>query len=210
MSQRRGSAVICGASMGGLLAARALSDFYGSITIVERDVLPEAAVQRRGVSQGRHLHALLSRGSVVLAELFPGLFDELLASGANVIDGTDASVMCVQAGGHQLSRSGAFAHPEAFLRTLALIDPPSRLLRPSMLMRVVKGHRRRTNAAANGNTSAPLKPQTPAIASDTVTDGTVSDGQDPPSNPVGSCTGQLPAGTSANPGSPPSTTELNR
>jgi 2-polyprenyl-6-methoxyphenol hydroxylase-like FAD-dependent oxidoreductase len=119
MSQRRGSAVVCGASMAGLLAARALSDFYGSVTIVERDVLPEAAVQRRGVSQGRHLHALLSRGSVVLTELFPGLFDELLASGANVIDGTDASVICAQVGGHQLCRSGGFADPQALVTHLA-------------------------------------------------------------------------------------------
>jgi 2-polyprenyl-6-methoxyphenol hydroxylase-like FAD-dependent oxidoreductase len=54
---------VCGASMAGLLAARVLSDFYGSVTLVERDVLPQAAIQRRGVSQGHHLHALMSRGS---------------------------------------------------------------------------------------------------------------------------------------------------
>ena len=91
---RRGAhAVVCGASMGGLLAARVLADAYESVTLVERDVLPEAAIQRRGVSQGRHLHALLRRGSLVLEELLPGLFDELLAAGANVIDGTDPSVI---------------------------------------------------------------------------------------------------------------------
>lgn len=119
MSQRGQSAVVCGASMSGLLAARVLSDFYGSITIVERDVLPEAPIQRRGVSQGRHLHALLTRGSSVLAELFPGLFDELVASGANVIDGTDPSQICIQIGGHQLSRTGKFADPEALVTHLA-------------------------------------------------------------------------------------------
>ena len=119
MSQRRQRAVVCGASMGGLLAARVLADVYGAVTVVERDVLPEKAVQRRGVSQGRHLHVLLSRGSSTLAEFFPGLFDELIASGANVIDGTDASVMCMQVGAHQLRRSGSFVDPEALVTHLA-------------------------------------------------------------------------------------------
>jgi hypothetical protein len=34
---------------------------------------------------------------------------------------------------------------EAFLRTLHLIDPPNRLMHPSVLMRVVVGGRRRTS-----------------------------------------------------------------
>jgi 2-polyprenyl-6-methoxyphenol hydroxylase-like FAD-dependent oxidoreductase len=118
-SQRRGHAVVCGASMAGLLAAQVLADAYGSITVVERDVLPEAPAQRRGVSQGRHLHALLRRGSLVLEELLPGLFDELVASGANVIDGTDASVIRAQVGDHLLSRSGTFADPDSLLTHVA-------------------------------------------------------------------------------------------
>jgi 2-polyprenyl-6-methoxyphenol hydroxylase-like FAD-dependent oxidoreductase len=115
----RGNAVVCGASMAGLLAARVLADSYESVTVVERDVLPESAIQRRGVSQGRHLHALQSRGSSVLAELFPGLFDALVADGANVIDGTDTSATLVQVGAHQLCRSGTFADPDALVSHLA-------------------------------------------------------------------------------------------
>jgi hypothetical protein len=46
--------------------------------VVERDVLPDDAANRRGVPQGRHLHALLARGSRALEELFPGLLDELV------------------------------------------------------------------------------------------------------------------------------------
>jgi hypothetical protein len=65
-------AVVLGASMGGLLAARVLADFYETVTVVERDRLPDDAANRRGVPQGRHVHALLGRGSQVLAELFPG------------------------------------------------------------------------------------------------------------------------------------------
>jgi 2-polyprenyl-6-methoxyphenol hydroxylase-like FAD-dependent oxidoreductase len=54
-----------GASMGGLLAARALSDFYDEVTIFERDELPEACEFRKGVPQGRHAHGLLARGREV-------------------------------------------------------------------------------------------------------------------------------------------------
>ena len=72
MTHRGEAAVVCGASMAGLLAARVLSDFYGSVTLVERDVLRDEAIQRRGVSQGHHLHAMMTRGSRALSELFPG------------------------------------------------------------------------------------------------------------------------------------------
>jgi len=58
-----GHAVVLGASMGGLLAARVLSDFYRTVTVVERDVLPTGTAQRRGVPQGQHVHALWPRGS---------------------------------------------------------------------------------------------------------------------------------------------------
>ncbi|GBE63768.1 hydroxylase [Mycobacterium sp. MFM001] len=119
MSQRRENAVVCGASMGGLLAARVLSEFYGSITLVERDVLPKAAIQRRGVSQGRHLHGLSSRGYLVLAELFPKLFDELMASGASVVDFADPSLIYVRVGDHQLNQAGEMSQPEALVTCVA-------------------------------------------------------------------------------------------
>ena len=83
--------MVLGASMGGLLAARALADFYEMVTVVERDVLPDDPVNRRGVPQGRHVHALLGRGSQVLAELFPGFLDDLVAAGVPVLDYTDLS-----------------------------------------------------------------------------------------------------------------------
>ena len=34
------TAVVIGASMGGLLAARTLADFFQQVVIIERDVLP--------------------------------------------------------------------------------------------------------------------------------------------------------------------------
>ncbi|GIG62291.1 FAD-binding monooxygenase [Longispora fulva] len=77
-----GSAVVLGGSMAGLLTARVLSEFYGQVTVVERDELPDGSAQRRGVPQGRHLHALLARGGEVLDELFPGLTADLIGAGA--------------------------------------------------------------------------------------------------------------------------------
>jgi 2-polyprenyl-6-methoxyphenol hydroxylase-like FAD-dependent oxidoreductase len=76
-------AVVLGASMAGLLAARVLADAYGQVTVVDRDPLPEASAQRRGVPQGRHTHALLARGQQALEELFRGLTAELIAHGAS-------------------------------------------------------------------------------------------------------------------------------
>jgi 2-polyprenyl-6-methoxyphenol hydroxylase-like FAD-dependent oxidoreductase len=82
MAHLGGHAVVIGASMGGLLAARALADHFDQVTIVERDALPEFDEPRKGVPQGRHTHGLLTRGREVLEELFPGLSAELAAEGA--------------------------------------------------------------------------------------------------------------------------------
>jgi 2-polyprenyl-6-methoxyphenol hydroxylase-like FAD-dependent oxidoreductase len=106
-------AVVCGAGMGGLLAARVLSDFYGTVTVVERDKLPDAADQRRGVPQGRHFHVLWSRGADELARLFPGIHDDLIAAGAEVCDDGDLSRVSIRLAGHELSREGKFSDPSA-------------------------------------------------------------------------------------------------
>jgi hypothetical protein len=74
-------AAVIGASMGGLLAARALADHYEEVTVLERDALPEAPEPRKGVPQGRHAHGLLARGREVLEQLFPGLSEEMVALG---------------------------------------------------------------------------------------------------------------------------------
>ncbi|MGB8505974.1 MAG: FAD-dependent oxidoreductase, partial [Mycobacterium sp.] len=52
-----GHALVLGAGMAGLLAARTLSDFFETVTVVERDALPDEPANRRGVPQGRQLHA---------------------------------------------------------------------------------------------------------------------------------------------------------
>jgi 2-polyprenyl-6-methoxyphenol hydroxylase-like FAD-dependent oxidoreductase len=79
-------AVVLGASMAGLLTARVLSESFRQVTVIERDVLPTEADQRRGVPQGRHLHALLCRGGQILDDLFPGLTKQVAEAGAPVGD----------------------------------------------------------------------------------------------------------------------------
>jgi 2-polyprenyl-6-methoxyphenol hydroxylase-like FAD-dependent oxidoreductase len=75
-------AVVLGASLAGLLAARVLSEFFRQVTVIDRDRLPEVGQHRRGVPQGRHLHALHSRGAMVLDELFPGFLARMTEHGA--------------------------------------------------------------------------------------------------------------------------------
>jgi phytoene dehydrogenase-like protein len=55
-------AVVLGASMAGLAAARVLTDAYARVTVLERDALPPAAAHRKGVPQSRHAHGLLAGG----------------------------------------------------------------------------------------------------------------------------------------------------
>lgn len=81
-----GDAVVLGASLAGLITARVLSEAYETVTVVDRDDLPEAAQPRRGVPQSRQLHVLLARGRQALDELFDGLSDELHACGAPLVD----------------------------------------------------------------------------------------------------------------------------
>jgi 2-polyprenyl-6-methoxyphenol hydroxylase-like FAD-dependent oxidoreductase len=104
--------------MAGLLAARVLSDFYQTVTLIERDRLADAVVQRKGIPQGRHLHSLLSRGSLALDELFPGLLDELLAAGVNVLDDGDLSRVYIRFGSYRFNRSEKFTDPASLVQYL--------------------------------------------------------------------------------------------
>ena len=72
-------AMVIGVSMGGLLAARALADFYAVVTVLERDTFPQSDIQRKGVPQGRHAHGLLARGRIALGgQSSLKLFDQRL------------------------------------------------------------------------------------------------------------------------------------
>src|SRR5215468_2683048 len=107
--QAKGHAVVLGASMGGLLAARVLADFYRRVTIVERDQLPESSSARKGVPQGRHAHGLLPRGAQILDELFPGLLAGLAADGVPVLSHPREFRFLL--GGHPLCQDGEPGEP---------------------------------------------------------------------------------------------------
>ncbi len=64
------------------MAARALTDHYETVTVVDRDTLAAEREPRKGVPQGRHAHGLLARGREVLEQLFPGFSEELVAQNA--------------------------------------------------------------------------------------------------------------------------------
>ena len=83
MPARHPSAVVLGASMSGLLAARALSRHFERVTLVERDALPARDEARKGVPQSNHAHGLLASGYQAMDAYFPRMMDELEALGAD-------------------------------------------------------------------------------------------------------------------------------
>ena len=79
-------AIVIGGSLAGLSAGRILSEHFDRVTVIDRDSYPEGAMERPGVPQSRHVHALLARGRKELEGLFPG-FDRLMRErGAHEID----------------------------------------------------------------------------------------------------------------------------
>ncbi|WP_438483759.1 NAD(P)/FAD-dependent oxidoreductase [Streptomyces sp. S186] len=79
-------AVVIGAGLAGLAAARVLADSFEAVTVIERDTLPSASGPRAGVPQGHHVHGLLALGAKVFEGYFPGLRAELEQAGAPVWD----------------------------------------------------------------------------------------------------------------------------
>lgn len=74
-------AIVIGASIAGLLAARVLREHFDEVVLFERDALPDAAAPRKGTPQAVHPHGLLARGREVLEMLFPGMTEALVALG---------------------------------------------------------------------------------------------------------------------------------
>jgi 2-polyprenyl-6-methoxyphenol hydroxylase-like FAD-dependent oxidoreductase len=75
-------AIVIGGSIAGLVAARALSDHFEDVTILERDEIEDRPVLHKSVPQGNHLHALLNGGQRTLSDFYPGFTDDLRSLGA--------------------------------------------------------------------------------------------------------------------------------
>ncbi|WP_164478435.1 FAD-dependent oxidoreductase [Mycolicibacterium stellerae] len=117
-----GHAVVLGAGIGGLITAAVLAERFSTVSIVERDRLPDTPIDRRGVTQGRHLHSLLSRGSQIIEELLPGFLADLGAAGALVLDDVDMSRIYSRIGPYTFNRNDPAADPAAL--TTYLVSRP--------------------------------------------------------------------------------------
>ncbi len=91
---RSGHAIVIGGSIAGMCAARVLSDVFEQVTVLDRDTFPEQIIERKGVPQSRHPHALLHGGRQQLERLFPGFVENMLSGGALELDpGRDMATM---------------------------------------------------------------------------------------------------------------------
>lgn len=70
MPVRGDHAIVLGGSVAGLPTARVLSRYFDTVTIVERDPLPDRAEHRPGVPQSPHLHGLLYGGRLLFDEIY--------------------------------------------------------------------------------------------------------------------------------------------
>ncbi|MEO5876946.1 MAG: FAD-dependent monooxygenase [Streptosporangiaceae bacterium] len=78
-------AIVLGGSWAGMLTAHVLARHVQTVTVVERDVLPDEPAHRRGSPQARHVHVLWSGGARIVESLLPGVTDRLIAAGARRI-----------------------------------------------------------------------------------------------------------------------------
>ncbi|MET7766647.1 FAD-dependent oxidoreductase [Streptomyces sp. NPDC005393] len=77
--------IVLGGGWAGMLAAHVLARHLESVTVVERDVLPDGPRHRKGSPQARHVHVLWSSGARIVDALLPGTIDRLLDAGARRI-----------------------------------------------------------------------------------------------------------------------------
>jgi len=80
------TAVVVGASIAGLSAARVLAGHYQSVIVVERDELPDSNAPRNGVPQSAHSHVLVAAGLREFERLLPGFQADLVSAGGTAID----------------------------------------------------------------------------------------------------------------------------
>jgi 2-polyprenyl-6-methoxyphenol hydroxylase-like FAD-dependent oxidoreductase len=101
MATRGDHAIVAGGSMAGLFVAKALSEAFTQVTVVERDPLlaplppkgtggehlEQFGRQRRGAAQAFHVHALIYGSRVTLDELYGEVFTETMrTAGAVYLD----------------------------------------------------------------------------------------------------------------------------
>ena len=81
-------AVILGASVAGLLAARVLAPHFERVVLLERDSLSDKPAYRGGTAQAQHAHILLWRGLMGIEQIFPGYNKKLVDAGGVMLNAT--------------------------------------------------------------------------------------------------------------------------
>ncbi|MDX6457206.1 MAG: hypothetical protein QOE55_903 [Acidobacteriaceae bacterium] len=79
-------AIVIGAGVSGLAAARAVADHFEEVVVLERDELPSGSTIRPGVPQGTQAHGLLGGAVKGLRELYPGFDQDLVEAGAVLVN----------------------------------------------------------------------------------------------------------------------------
>ncbi|MDM5197354.1 FAD dependent oxidoreductase [Fictibacillus enclensis] len=74
--------LVIGGSIGGLLAARVLSDFCSKVLVVEKDAFPDCPEHRQGTPQAFHPHRITPRGKAIIDRFFPDYEQDLVSLGA--------------------------------------------------------------------------------------------------------------------------------
>jgi len=75
-------AVVIGAGIAGLAAARGLSSLFTQVSVLERDDLPTTPAARAGTPQAQQVHVLLRGGLDALRQVVPTLESDLECAGA--------------------------------------------------------------------------------------------------------------------------------
>lgn len=173
-SSNRRHALVLGGSIAGLLAARVLAEEYASVTVVERDRLPDGAEHRRGLPHGHHVHGMLPRGLEILEELLPGVTRRITADGGltgDILGNTrwqlNGRTLCqAHAGAPALSASRPLI--EAAVRERVRALPNVTVLDGHDVTGLIAGAGRVTGAAVTGHDGRGARP----LPADLVVDAT--------------------------------------
>jgi len=81
-------AIVIGGGLTGLVTARVLSDYFQTVTVIERDPVTETGrfTPRTGVPQATQTHLLRTNGAAILMGLFPDIATALKKNGAYEVD----------------------------------------------------------------------------------------------------------------------------
>jgi 2-polyprenyl-6-methoxyphenol hydroxylase-like FAD-dependent oxidoreductase len=108
-------AVVIGAGMGGLAAAKAVAAHFEKVIVFDRDALLDPPEPRPGTPQARHTHGLLAGGCRALESLFPGIELDLVEAGE--VDKVLAEVRSL------LKPRSALREPELASRVMSMMAP---------------------------------------------------------------------------------------